>query len=150
VQPERHRGDVVASLFEKQGRHRRVNATAHRGDNAPAATTPCLGAVQQHLARSAVPVVFEGLVQRVENERQRVFLADGKRAAQGVFDVDFGDAGRLEEVSVRHQLRQRRPGGDTRRAAVRLVSDLFQEVVGDPDREACDVAAGLVAGFTAA
>ena len=31
-----------------------------------------------------------------------------------------------------------------------LVSDLFQNVFGDAHREACDVAAGLVAGLAAA
>src|SRR5918997_1012832 len=91
----------------------------------------------------------QGRHRRVEDERERVFLADGERATQGSLDVHLGDAGRLDEVLARDQLRQRRARGDARRASVDLVTDLLQHVLGDTDRKARDVAAGLVARLSA-
>ena len=62
VQSERHGGDVVAGLFEKQGTDRRVNTPAHGGHDAPARGIRPLANVVEHLARFAAPVVLKGLV----------------------------------------------------------------------------------------
>ena len=62
VQPERHGGDVVAGLLEKQGRNRRVDATAHRGHDALAAGSAASLFREEHLIRLAIPVILERLV----------------------------------------------------------------------------------------
>ena len=98
----------------------------------------------------AVPVVLEGLVQRVEDERERVLLARGKRPAKGLFDVRLGDAGRFEQVPAIDQLREGRASRDARRAAVDLVANLVDDVTRDTDRETGDVAARRVAGLAPA
>ena len=149
MEPERHGCYVVASLFEKQGRDRRVDSPAHRGNNAPAAGS--LSSVRvEHLARLAVPVVLEGLVQRVEDERERMLLAGGEGSAERVLEIGLRNAGGIEEVVTFHQLCKGRAGGDARRTAVDLVADMFQDVVRDPDRKAGDVAAGGVARLSPA
>src|SRR3712207_7743006 len=52
------------------------------GHDALAAGSPP-SARAEHIARLVVPVVLEGLVQRVEDERQRMHLAGGDGAAKG-------------------------------------------------------------------
>ena len=78
-----------------------------------------------------------------------MLLASGEGSAQCVLQVVFRYAGRGEEMFAIDEFGEGRAGGDARRAAVDLVSDLFQGVVGNFHREACDVAAGLVTGFAA-
>src|SRR5918997_1090424 len=96
VQPERHGCDVVAGLLEKQGRDGRVDSPAHRGNNAPAAGS--LSSVRlEHLARLAVPVLFECLVQRVEYECERMLFAGGKGSAERVLQIGLRSTGGIEE-----------------------------------------------------
>ena len=102
MQPERHGCDVVAGLLEKQGRDRRVDSPAHRGNNAPAAGS--LTSVRlEHLVRLAVPVLFECLVQRVEYECERMLLAGGEGSAKRVLEIGLRNAGGIEEVFTFHQ-----------------------------------------------
>jgi hypothetical protein len=144
VQPESHGCDVVAGFFEKQGRDRRVDSPAHRGHNAPAAGSPS-SVRAEHIARLAVPVVLEGLMQSVQNERERMLLAGGEGSAERALQIGLRNAGPVEEVFAFDQFRKGRAGGDARRTAVDLVSDMFHDVVRDTDRKAGDVAAGGVA-----
>ena len=149
VQPERHGGDVVAGLLEQQGRYRRVDATAHRGDDALAAIPRVLAPFSSISPAVRFQWSSKALCSASRTSVSACSLPAGSGPPRALFDVRLGDAGRLDEVFALDQLRQRRPGRDARRAAVDLVTNLFQEIVGDSDREACDVAAGLVAGFAA-
>jgi hypothetical protein len=85
VQPEGNGCHFVSGFFQQQRRHRRVHPAAHRRHDALAAVRACPFdfALDEHLARLAVQVVLEGLVQRVQNERQRVLLAQRQRSTQG-------------------------------------------------------------------
>src|SRR5215208_5752311 len=76
VQPESHGRHVVAGLLEEQSSDGGVYSPAHRRDDALRAAVPGTAvALDEHLAGLAVEVVLEGLVQRVEDQRQRVLLA---------------------------------------------------------------------------
>src|SRR5215211_3282241 len=103
-----------------------------------------------HLAHPAIPVGLEGLVQRVEDERERMLLTGREGSAEGLLQVGLRDAGPIEEVSAFDEFGEGRAGGYARRTAVDLIADLFEDVLRDPDRKAGDVAAGGVAGLAPA
>ena len=88
MEAEGHRRHIVARLLQEQRRNRRVHPAAHRHHDA--AATVIAGAtvtLDEHLAGPAVQVVLKGLVQRVEDQSQRVGLTGRQRSAKGVFEV---------------------------------------------------------------
>src|SRR5215210_7107345 len=86
VQPEGYARRVVASLLEEQGRYRRVHAAAGSDDHALAtvvrSSAETLGVpLDEHPASLPAPVVLQSLMQSVQDERERVFLALRQRPA---------------------------------------------------------------------
>jgi hypothetical protein len=89
-------------------------------------------------------MIFECFVQSIEDEGQRVLLAEGEWAAQRLLHVFFRDPRSLEERSVVDELSERRPCGYARCTAVDLEAGFRQDVALDPDREAGDVTARCI------
>jgi hypothetical protein len=99
----------------------------------------------EHIASLAVPVVLEGLVQRVEDERERMLLAGGEGSAERILQAGLRNAGGIEEVFTFDQFGKGGACSNARRTAVDLVAYMFQDVGRDPHRKAGDVAARGVA-----